>query len=176
MGTTPGGTSMATATLHTRQQMDDLYEHNNRAMHAEIHAHQRRYGGDYEDLAAEANYHFVLAAWSWQPERAKFHTWLRFSVRMGLMEIRRQAEHKARRIDHGADPNDTPSMPGDRLQRILDQLTPDAAAVVRLTLTTARPSRQRALVRRDVAAALLGRGWTGARVAEAFRQVREVLR
>lgn len=141
----------------------------------------------FEEALSDANEAFMRAYSSYDGS-AKFATWVWQTVSYRLLEVRRQAAHKARvnrsRVEGYAD-YVAHAVTGEsrRLRESLEELAGDARVVVGLVLDTpeevlaaadakgGRPPQ----VRKAITDHLRSIGWTIARVKEAFEEISFVL-
>lgn len=144
----------------------------------------RAYGGDFEELFAEANYYFIVAYDSFDPTRSSFSNWAARRVWYGLSRARQKEGAKASQISPDTDPDAIGRMPpGDPVKEIKGDLTGEARMVVNLILSAppeiaelferrgGRPIHYRAAIRY-----YLGRrGWPPEKIRDIFAEIREVL-
>ena len=146
----------------------------------------RRYGGDFEDMMAEAASVFVAAYQTYQPGggHPPFTIWLRNFVRWTLIdELRIRLKHQARH-----DPVDPAAVPRTygtfSPAGFAEELGDDARLVVKLVVDTPaelldivqgkgnQPRNFRSSIRQYLAEA----GWTAIRVAAAFREIQRAVK
>lgn len=96
----------------------------------------RRYGGDIEEAQSEALVQFMEALVRWTPKRGSFERWLKYRVRMELLELKRLAARRAVRVPpSGIDPDSVPViLPEFDVHDFLSGLSPDAAMILRMIL------------------------------------------
>lgn len=142
---------------------------------------QKRYGGDREELLAEANYHFVQAYHSYRPGVGKLSGWVQYKVYRELLEtVRTQARRNAC-ISRQEVMMETVAQKRERLlPTLLNEVSDDARAVLSLTigphlhtLMKERSSPQQK--RRLLGHFLLQLGWSGRQIVDTFREIQEAL-
>ena len=196
MTTTLSPTQRATA--------DETYEEVKDLLYATVWKVVRQFGGDFDELMSEANVAF-LEAYSNFDGSSSFSSWVRQSVwykcvdliRGRLTEQSRYAkgfsDESVNRVPcsmAGADADvrgilEIPDRPHSswKIQSMIEELTEDAALVVKLTIET--PAELEAVVqakggqprnlRSSLRQYLAEMGWTACRIAESFNEVRRVL-
>lgn len=148
------------------------YEDVQPMIHRTCESFQQRKGGRISEQNEEAIDHFLKAHAAYDPSRAGYTTWIWWGIWHGLMESQRTAARRAARYE-GAIPDDLPDRTGFDLRGFLSDLSHDAATVARLALEASnRDCRSK---RRSVVEFLGSIGWTAARIAESFSEIREAL-
>ena len=162
----------------------------------------RQYGGDFDEAMSDANIAFLDAFDSYNGSSA-FTTWVRTRVWYALItSARKKAEERGRRTrnladekvrgipcssgvgEDGASMFDVPDRSRcSRLREVIEELGEDARIVVQLVVETpaeleqvweakgGQPRNLRTSIRQYLADA----GWTAARIAESFFEIRRVL-
>ena len=147
----------------------------------------RRYGGDVEELFADANVAYLKAYESWQPGHGtKFSTYLSLCIWRRLVVIRK-AEHRRRavwlrRLDDVAQdqqPVAGDRSIGDRFAELVEDLSSDAADVVKLVFATTSDIAQMAEEkgggyrnwRSSIRSHLRKNGWTHDRIRTTFEEI-----
>lgn len=140
------------------------------------HAHRRKYGGDYEELEAEANLHLIQAVRSHDPARGKLTTWVHWQVKHGLLDwARREAKAGRGRVrlkeqgwravierpDHHPRPLLTDTLSGDAL----------TAVDVLLAINRQQPKARLGAGSKF----LLSLGWATKRVLKAYDEILDAL-
>lgn len=160
-------------------QIERAYSDLKNLIYKLTHNFQRRYGGDFDELLSEAHMHFLRACDNYDPERgAKLITVVYHYVRNGLNRSRQKP-----RVLRGAPPSirrenvQLERIPDHQRQRGLvrlqEELSEDAQAIVRLTLTV--NGQQIKHKRRQIVDFLCEYGWCAREVVRSFREIREVL-
>ena len=172
---------MDTLELTCRNATNRDYRVYQRLLYDLVHRHLKAHGGDPEEAFAEADYLFVLAWDTWEPERAPcFSTWLHFKVKFGLQDLHRaNAKRLSRYKQEGEDflLEDAPEKRQCRLGQLLTELSADALTIARLLLLTPlknieEVTRPRAVSRlKWVMEYLLECGWAGERIRESFQEI-----
>jgi hypothetical protein len=170
-----------------RDCLDTAYEDVEHLVTRTVADFIRRYGGDYNELRGEAHAMFMLAYNRFEPDRfqASFSTYVRWVVWKGLLELqRRTMRHKGKVSFTDADLDLHHASRDFNLLEFLDDLSDDAATLVRLVLDT--PRGLACIIEREGATPqvyksvlkeyLSGLGWTGKRVTESFKEIRKALR
>lgn len=155
-----------------------------------VRSHKRRYGGNYDDLRADANSLFVEAYDSFDDNKGDFFTWVKYFVWIRLLYARRlQLRETKRYEDYDPDFVGRNDPNYFNLDEFLDGLSEDAAYVVRMALN---PPKKivRMLTRGERTGGTRGRpkemghaireyltkiGWTFRRVATSFNEIRKAL-
>lgn len=163
------------------------YRQSVRIIEATVNAFKKRYGGRRDDLLSEAHLYFAIAYDTYDPERigrngetAAFTTHVRNKVWYGLLtELRRKMDYcqKFPRERYNlktllSRPEHDPTRPD---QCLVNEVSKDAVLVMRLAMVNrarARPQKARS----KVIEFLRDLGWAGARIIEAFKEIREALR
>ena len=152
-----------------------------------------RYGGDIEELIAEANFLYMLAKDNYDESKAEFTTWLYCKVWYGLLNfIRREYRHIHMSIESLEDKegNEFVDNIPDKtkpfsLLELIDELPDDTAFIVRLLFNAPKRFGTIALKRgskpRNVRAGLREYlhkelGWTDLQVKKSFTEIRDVLK
>jgi hypothetical protein len=147
-------------------------------LHKAVRDFRRRHGSyhNYDDLMSEANLVFVLAWLSWDPEQGSFSTHLTWQLKGCFTTLSRQRP-PPRQFLNGEEytPKSEPDFCPESLLR---QLSPEARLAVRLALGLPLdlfPGR-RIRRRRTALVKFLKRcGWSTARIARVFSEIREEL-
>lgn len=95
---------------------------------------QARYGGDSQELLAQANLLFVTAVRDYLPDRGQFLPWLRFRVWTGLAEMTREELRRHKSRNSGLDVDTIPRKAPSGLTALLVDLSNDARALIALLL------------------------------------------
>lgn len=148
------------------------------------------YGGDFDDLIAQANLIFIDAFDKYDPSRgAKLSTWIAFKIRVGLCEYMRNGnvyETPHIPIDDKFAETYPASNDNFSVLEFLDEMEQDARIVLQLFLETPRDVMENILNSRKktnhVQSAMRKRlqnrlrqiGWTMRRTREAFEQIKNV--
>ena len=144
-----------------------------------------KFGGEWEDYLSAANEAFADAYASYDPNRgASFPTWLWWKIKGAISKERSQTSIQARTVAGGED-IDLDVLPGRQqfdLDRFRFGLSSDARAVVKMVVESPHEIWD-LLHHRDIGSCcrgglirrLQGIGWSVARVAESFEEIREAL-
>lgn len=135
----------------------------------------RYFGGNLEDVVAEAFYLYTKQAPRYDPELGKFSTWIIFKVWQGLIDWVR--EQTRREIVRGGKHISLSFPVKDKdkfdLRLLLADLSDDAATIVSLVVALDKPVKD---TRKGLIKHLLSKlGWTAERVIDSFREIREAL-
>ncbi len=145
----------------------------------------KKYGGDFEELFAEASVIFIAAYESYPAHNPPcgFTTWLTNQVYWGLEDELRGRVRTSKKFEP-ADPDQIQAKNRDwEPASLLEELGSDARMVVELVIETPAEIDQiiRAKggearnVRSTIRDHLRGIGWTAARIAESFCEIRHAL-
>jgi len=151
------------------------YEQVERLISSTVKSFRRGYGGEWQELLSEAGEHYVDADNSYESDRARYSTWVRFKVWHGLLETHRT---KCRRQgilpqDFSLNLNSVHERERFDLDKFLAELSGDAATMISLVLES--PKRYPRHKRMAVVEALLGMGWGAERIVKTFLEIREAL-
>jgi hypothetical protein len=158
-----------------------------------VRAFQRRYGGDFEDLFGEAQLAFMKAYTSFDPNpqhgNGNYHIggWVKFVIWNRLKDalaIKIRHDDRLKRVglpNQGAEEffneanfGSLEDTPGFSLDKLLGEVSAEAADVIRYALSAPQPSqpyqKQLALVR-----LLQELGWAGQQILKSFQEIREAL-
>ncbi len=133
---------------------------------------RRRFGGDFEEIFADACLHWLRSRKTWDPAKGEAGKRARFKIWNGLLDEWRRKQ--TRKIPLEAYP---PERIVDRSRRDLALRLKEASddarrcAAAAITLAPVAPSRWRKML----IDYLLELGWAAARIKEAFGEIREVL-
>jgi hypothetical protein len=144
-------------------------------------------GLTYQEIAAEAYYHFVLAYRTYdKSKKTKFSTWATFKVWKGLQQAMRKKIQRDQRASLGLD--GVPDPPAREVTfdmgDFLGSLSCDARHVAGLVLESGidvrlaiaeRGNNTPRNVRGALRDVLKDMGWTKARVVESFAEIRKAL-
>lgn len=138
----------------------------------------RRYGGDYEEVRAEADYQFLIAHYKYESSRGGYSHWIKSRVRVNLLEkLRKEIMRNNRlpRIKLNLESQEDPVLTGGRFW---DGLSEDARFLTFLVLESPR-ELARGLGGPDPRGFLFHflrrSGWTVARIIESFNEIKETL-
>lgn len=142
----------------------------------------RTYGGDFDEMMAEASYLFIAAYNDWDGI-VPFTTWVSNWIRWSLIDqLRIRIGHQARYTyvdDEVLTRNINNWQPAD----LLEELSTDAAMVVKLVLETpaeiasiiegkgGQPRNYRSTIR----SYLISLGWTAKQISDSFAEIRAAL-
>lgn len=157
------------------------------------HGFRRHFNLDFDDLLDEALVIYTKAYKTFNPEKAKFTTYVRFCVWNGLMTYTRKRFKEAEKIKESA-PTELDMKQGKQgfvLKQLLSEISGDAAVVVRLALVetstdtltvlekaskTNRPEAILDQTRNNVIRTLIDDlEWSVGEVMRAFKEIREAL-
>jgi len=137
----------------------------------------RRFGGDIDELIADANYHFMHAYLhpTFDSSRARFSTWMAHVVWRQLVRDRR----RRRKVLFCSDLEDVPCQEDAwSLSQFAEGLSADAGTVLELIRETPQelqsvlfdgtPSRNQKRLSQYLTESL---GWTAERIHESFREI-----
>lgn len=142
----------------------------------------RRYGGDREDIEAQANLAFVKAVEDWDPSRGPLSKRLGYVVWRRLLEGRRKERRRPvapltfdvpdRR---GFDPRRLLREVGEEAGLVLRLIFDDATVLLEMTKTPRKNKPSWRAYRRGLVRVLAAAGWTAAETARAFAEIKECL-
>lgn len=184
---------MATNTLqhvsplsnNMRRNSEETYEEVKNLIRKEVWRVVGKYGGDFDDLMAEASTIYMAAYDSFDPASgSRFTTWLSNNLRWGLLDrVGERVRHNQR-----TSPVDEQQLSKEYRDwsppDLLDELNEDAKLVVMLVIDTpeeiariytskgGQPRNFRSTLRDHLAEL----GWTTARIAESFAEIRQALK
>lgn len=146
---------------------------------------KRKFGGDINELIADANTHFMRAyqAQSFDPSKSKFSTWVSNIVWRGLLCDHTRDRTRRVQVIASEKMDLNEAKLESKLLAAMAELTGDAATVLRLVVDMpeelAAASRARGGQPRNIRSALreylAGIGWSYERVAESFDEIRSIL-
>ena len=167
---------------------DEAYEQVKNLIYDTVWKFKRRYGGDFEELLSDANYHFIEAWNDYDPDYGtKLSTFVRNAIWFNLID---QLRRKATRDRHIMVSSVTIENQGytqtrnDPIGDLADELTEDAKTVLELVLNSpaeisaaiwtkgGQPRNFRSCIRTY----LQRLGWTAARVTESFDEIRQAIK
>ena len=150
--------------------------------------HQQRYGGDHEELLAEAQYHYVLACKKYSPQdsNSSLEGWVSWFVPKQLLQSVRTERRHSKLLSRKELPMDSlNACKRFDLHALLADLSEDAQAIVQLTVGPHLSSlvgcknknwQPKAMHQRAALIRFLGRiGWTLRRIQDTFQEIREAL-
>jgi len=168
----------------TRQAAEETYIEVKPVILSAVRDICNRFGGNFDDVLSDANSAFLEAYESWEPEQSSFTSWLRhriFSTAVNNLRQRCREQGRRERVEDSDIPER--NQPAWNVRQVLEELTEDAALVVRLVVET--PAELEAVVqakggqprnlRSSLRQYLADAGWTACRIAESFNEVRKVL-
>lgn len=142
----------------------------------------KTHGGDFDEVLAQANEAYVMAAASYVPEKSRFTTWVYQQVWFRLRKIRRG--RSVRTVELTEEALEQREAKTNWLECLMAEISDDARTVVRVLVESptdvlkalfgARPcgvkARKKLLrhMRRE-------HGWSIARVLSAFSEIKEAL-
>lgn len=150
------------------------------------YAFVRQYGGNYEDVRADANLYYLRASELYNPGQGSFEQWVCHRVWLNLLEVVRVQAKRNARLPRSAVELGTLADRRFDMVEFLDELSDDARTVVRLLFVGNRdvalaeiqrgglkpkPHQTRNAIReylRDV-------GWGAGRILESFQEIRKAL-
>lgn len=145
------------------------------------------YGGDVEDLMAQANLIFIEAVDTYNPSKSKLTTWLMFIIRKRLLTYIKD-ECKQAHVQINKYIIDTyPAHHKDfSVMEMLDEMKQDALVVLQLFLETPqeimvdmlndgkRIDQAPACMRRRLKNRLRQMGWRTKRIKKAFKEIKQI--
>lgn len=147
-----------------------------------------KYGGNIDDLMAEANLIFIECVDEYDETKAKFPTWLTNSINYGLLDYIKK-EYKQTHIS--IDREDTKIEPESPSQfsmiELLDEMQQDGLIILKLFLETPTEVIQNVLdegkrlnhiqgfMRTRLRNRLRQMGWTLQRITESFEEIKTVI-
>ena len=138
-------------------------------LHLLTQLHWRQFGGDYDDLFAEACLAFTRAYHTYNPERGAFTTFIWCTIKHHLIGVSRRKKLAYRQ----ANLDSLPCRKGFDLESLLKEMSPDAATLIWNLLGA--ESQRKSKKKQQAVEKLLEVGWSGHRVRKAIREVQEVL-
>lgn len=168
-----------------KEILSEVYQDLQEAITYTVLGFVRRYGGDFEELRADANLLFVQAYDKHDESKGSLVTWVKFYVFKNLLEKLRSRLY--RQAAHGRSNKDVLTLPAPAefgLMEFLDGLPLEVAAVVKMTLDPPpdvllsveqlggfKPHRVRNAIREF----LKDLGWASSQITDLFQNIREVL-
>ncbi len=147
-----------------------------------------RYGGDFDELKAEANLIYVLVFDSHNESKGAFSTWLYFCIWKGLLDFLNEVRKKDRCgvVFHNLNKakNSVKIPTTFHLFEVLEEVGQDAKTIIKLTLYPPEGITEEDLKRGCSACKTRIRlkvwlryrlGWSQKRIRETFREIRRVL-
>ena len=149
---------------------------------------KNRYGGEFEQLLAQANLLFVLAYDSHNKNKAGFSTWIHHCLITGLLDFKKliNQENKYTRILQFSTINhlQESSYQQSYFFELLDELGEDSKQIIKLILNP--PAELMEIIfekdkynprtfKAELGFYLFSLGWTGRRIKESFNEIREVI-
>lgn len=144
-----------------------------------------KFGGEWEDYVSAANEAFADAYASYDPAKgASFSTWLWWKIKGAIASERSQNSIQAKTVASGED-IDLDVLPGRSrfdMDQFASELSHDARTVVKMVVESPHEVWD-LLHHKDISSCVRGGlirrlqavGWTVARVAESFSEIREAL-
>jgi DNA-directed RNA polymerase specialized sigma subunit len=147
------------------------------------------YGGDIDDVIAQANLIFIDAFSTYDSSRSEITTWLTFKIKKGLLDYMRSGnlrESSNIKIDSVFAETYPASKKDISIMEFLDELNEDAHVVLQLFFETPsevlvdiqnssrRIDHARAHIRRRLMNRLRQMGWTVKRMNKAFGMIKSV--
>jgi len=148
------------------------------------------YGGDFEELAAEANLAYIKAFNKFDGSKGKFSTWLHFTIWKRLLNFRVNFTHPVRygRTIEYVEMIHPASMVHENTEHrfvdLLDEVKADAQEIINLFLDIPEVVQVRAIEKGGRAQNLRTSmkeyarhtlGWTHARIRETFQELTELM-
>lgn len=163
--------------------MADTYEDVKKLIYGIIHNHQKKYGGDFEELLAECNLSFIGCYNSYKPEKARFSTYVYWCTKMTLLEsVRKAGRHSRVKMMETEDMKDFIKRKSkyDRLTHLKD-LSDDASLVaesilnpsldIKVTLKNLGVMHTPKRMHYSVRVFLEELGWDEERIEKAFLEI-----
>ena len=150
---------------------------------------QQRYGGDFDEMVAEANLIYIQAFLSHNPNKSQFSTWLRFILWKGLIDFKRfiREENKHIKIEHFEEIENFYSYPAPLyipFWDLVSGLSDDAKTIVQLILEPPE-IMQSAALKKGTAPCNVKRalrihlsyilGWSANQIKESFAEITAVI-
>ena len=162
--------------------VDDTYQEMYGLIRHTVRGFVQEFGGDFDDLLAEANSCF-MAAYNDYPGNPKFSTWLRNYIRWELLDGLRPKARRNKRTERIGEREFPDNHSTFTVQTFLRELGGDAQLVAKLVLDApaeistvaeakgGQPRNYRSTVR----AYLRGLRWGADRINESFEEIAKVL-
>jgi len=149
----------------------------------------RKRGGDFEELAAEANLLYVLAFDSYNESKGAFSTWIHFCVWKGLLNFIKQTRQENRYgvafcgLDEGEGQVLGKKSCPFSLSEMLEEISEDSKTLISLVFAPPEAITKRELekglspckTRVYLKGYLYTLGWTSKQIRTSFREIREIL-
>ena len=177
----------ATITLR-KDILNETYRDVENLIYSIVWKFQKRHGGDFEELNAEANLLFIKANDSFNKSKANFSTWLNFTIWYGLLDFQnmlRETNKYAYKeyIEESNLPISKEMISTNPLIDLLDEMNDDCKIMTNLilediiefpdTITKAKSTRNfRASLKRHLKDKL---HWTGRRIKESFIEMERIV-
>lgn len=155
-------------------------------IHHTVRQHKKHYVGDWQDLMAEANYHFVRAYHSYRPGVGTLSGWIHYRLQRDLLETVRTAARRNACISRKElHMERVPQRRSFNLHAILAEVSDDARTILELvvgphlnSLVTKKKSNKEPTAMRKrcyLIRFLREVGWTAERIVESFQEIKEIL-
>ena len=149
----------------------DHYQSVKKLIYSICHRFRKKYGGDWEELESEANYYYVLACKGWDEKKGKFSTHLTWKVWFGLLDMVRERARKSKRIEQ-LDFRKMATRIHFDVNQFHMELSKDAVTVAKMAVGDFGNVDGR---KWEITKVLLDLGWSGKRIAKAFKEIGEAL-
>ncbi len=184
------GIEMECATALGQDALTETYQDVEKLICKTVWEFIESYGGDFQELQAEANFTFVKSYQSHQPSRSKFPTWLRNNIWYTLLNFKKGFMYPIR---HNKKIEYVPFIHPESsfhekdenwLTDLMDELGNDAIEIVNLFLDIPESVQEAAMdaggsgdkIRSNMRRyAKENLGWTARRVRETFSEIKEAV-
>lgn len=158
----------------------DTFEEVKRLIYSTCIKFQRKYGGDVEELASEANVYFMEAYITYDLSKGPFSQWVRFRVSRCLLETVRNAARRNSRLgrvalDLTTVPVTAKNMTAD-VKALVEVLPIEEAEIVEMVLAAPTQGLKPETVRAELRRHLKERGWSKTRIKQAFDSIASALK
>jgi hypothetical protein len=169
------------ATLNLNKEvMAETYEDVKMLIYKTVHGFIKRYGGDFDELMAEANYSFVRNTPKHDESKGPYIAYVKFSIWNDLLSLQRASR---RHCHSELNDNTSSTVSPSRIPEIIEDLPSDAKFVALLVLEAPEELATMMLneggrprgARRAIKQYLSNLGWTAEQVKRSFEEIGEAL-
>lgn len=169
--------------VNSRYKKTITFKQYKKALFSCVHNHIEKYGGDFNEVYADACVHFVECLDKWDEKRSSIHTWIRYYVSQELHNS--WVLDRKKKSYHSKYLGSLTGTSGFDLREFLHDLSEDARTVVMLVveppaditlaIQTARGEGFPSEYRRAIPEYLREIGWVTSRIYSVFDEIRSAL-